>query len=352
MAESPATQPPLEVVGGVVVDDRGRVLLTQRPEGREYAGLWEFPGGKIEPGETPGQALSRELHEELGITAEPGDRLVTVPLATGRRRIRLDVHRIRSWEGEVQSLDGQALAWVAVDRLADYPMPPADRPVVAALRNPDRMLVTPPPGAGDPDDADAGWAIALAAALAGGVRWVQVRLPGVAPGRARALAATAVQLGDAAGARVMVNVAALVDERTRTGAVDGREAGIAGTGDAIDFAAAHGIGLHFPAHLLARWSGARPVPADLLFAASCHDVDELRRAEAAGCDVAVVGPVAATRSHPGAAGIGWDGFAALREQSALPMFAIGGLGPADIPDARRHGAQGIAAITALWPGGR
>lgn len=348
MVESPATQPPLEVVGGVVTDDLGRVLLTQRPEGREYAGLWEFPGGKIEAGETPGQALARELQEELGIAAEPGDRLITVPLATGRRRIRLDVHRIRSWRGEVQSLDGQALAWVAVDRLADYPMPPADRPVVAALRDPDRLLVTPPPGAGDPDEADAAWAVALAAALAGGVRWVQVRLPGVAPERARGLAETAAQLADAAGGRVMVNVDALSAARGDAGIDDGLDA----TGDAIAFAMAHGIGLHFPARRLAGWSGARPVPVDLSFAASCHDVDELRRAEAAGCDVAVVGPVAATRSHPGVAGIGWEGFTALREQSALPLFAIGGLDPADFPEARRHGAQGIAAITALWPGGR
>ncbi len=83
--------------------------------------------------------------------------------------------------------------------------------------------------------------------------------------------------------------------------------------------------------------------------ASCHDASELALAKALGCDFVIVGPVRETATHPGQAGIGWDGFEALRAQSALPIYAIGGLAPADIEESRRHGAQGIAAIRGLWP---
>ena len=86
-------------------------------------------------------------------------------------------------------------------------------------------------------------------------------------------------------------------------------------------------------------------------AASCHDIDELRAAQALGCDFAVVGSVKPTPSHPGASALGWAGFSALREGVSLPLYAIGGLGSDDIAQARRHGAQGIAAIRALWPSG-
>src|SRR5690606_38362888 len=83
----------------------------------------------------------------------------------------------------------------------------------------------------------------------------------------------------------------------------------------------------------------------------CHDIGELRRADAIGCDFVVVGAVRATPSHPGVAGIGWRAFEALREHVPLPIYAIGGLGPDDVVEARRHGAQGVAAIRGLWSTG-
>jgi 8-oxo-dGTP diphosphatase len=93
----------------------------------------------------------------------------------------------------------------------------------------------------------------------------------------------------------------------------------------------------------------RPLSTGCLVGASCHDTDELRHAEHIGCDFAVLGPVAATATHPGVAPLGWSGFAALREVTSLPLYAIGGMTADDITDARSHGAQGIAAIRALWP---
>jgi 8-oxo-dGTP diphosphatase len=308
----------IEVVAGVIRDRRGRILLARRTEGRDLAGLWEFPGGKHEAGESAEAALKRELREELGIDIEIGAAVIRVPQAYPDKRLYLDVHDIKAWHGSVRGLEGQALAWVPPHKLADYPMPPADVPVVAALLQPDRYLVTPEPG--DDDDQ---WLAALECALRGGARRVQLRAPKCEPTRWRALAAQAVLRCRQAQAQVLVNAD-------------------------IELAQTLGTGLHLRASQLREFS-ERPLPVGTPVAASCHVLDELRAAQALGCDFAVVGPIKATATHPDGQPIGWDGFAALREAVSLPIYAIGGLSPDDIGEARRHGAQGVAAIRSLWP---
>ncbi len=328
----PDPGPFVEVVAGVIRDARGRVLLARRTEGRDLAGRWEFPGGKREPGESPEAALARELREELGIEAEIGAHLITVPQAYPGKRLRLEVRHVDVWRGSARGLEQQALVWVPAAKLSSYTMPPADLPVVAALQRPDRYLVTPAPG-----DDDAAWLAALEAALAAGARLVQLRGAGTDPERWRRLAAAAASRCHLAKAQVLVN------------------------GDA-SLAAELGAGLHLTGRQLRERSDSggsgegtgstgatRPVIPGQLWAASCHDEEELRIAQSLGCDFAVLGAVAATASHPGQPGIGWSRFAALREQVSLPIYAIGGLGPGDHDTARRHGAQGIAAIRSLWP---
>ncbi|HET6434302.1 MAG TPA: Nudix family hydrolase [Xanthomonadaceae bacterium] len=311
----------MDVIAGVIADPRGRILLARRTEGRDLAGFWEFPGGKREPGESAEAALVRELREELGIEAEPGEPVIAVPQQYPHKRLRLDVRAIASWRGTPRGHEGQALAWVPPHRLPDYPMPSADRPVVAALLQPDRYLVTPAPAADD-----TAWLAALQRALDAGVRRVQLRAaPNVAPSRWAALVGAAVGLCRAADAQALVN------------------------GD-VALAAELQAGVHLRAAQLMAL-GERPLPADLPVAASCHDAAELEQAARLGCDFAVLGPVAATASHPGARPLGWAGFAALRELTALPLYAIGGLRPDDLAQARAHGAQGIAAIRGLWPAG-
>lgn len=309
--------PPVEVVAGILRDARGRILLARRTQGRDLAGLWEFPGGKHEPEETPAIALARELREELGVTVEVGAPLICVPQAYPHKRLRLDVYEIRHWKGPVRGLEGQALAWVPPRKLAEYPMPPADVPVVAAITQPDRYLVTPEPG-----DDDAAWLAALERALAAGIHRVQLRAPQCEPARWRALATQAVARVRAAGAQALVN------------------------GD-VELARELDVGVHLRAWQLMACV-ERPLATDRLVAASCHDARELAAAQALGCDFAVLGSVLATPSHPGGTVLGWEGFAALREGASLPLYAIGGLGPDDLAQSRRHGAQGIAAIRGLW----
>ncbi|MCS4232146.1 8-oxo-dGTP diphosphatase [Stenotrophomonas maltophilia] len=309
----------IHVVAGVITDARGRVLLNRRTEHSDLAGLWEFPGGKREPGESSEQALARELHEELGIEADVGDWLMDVPQCYPDKDLVLEVRHIRSWKGTPRGREGQAITWVAPEKLGRYSMPPADLPVVAALRQPDRYLITPPPA--DDDSDQLRWNEQLRRALADGHQRIQLRLP---PDHPRRVAlCEAVVRGHRRAGQWLLN----------------RD---------IDLARTLGVGVHLGAEQLATLQ-ERPLPVDQLVAASCHDLAQLHAAQQLGCDFVVLGPVQATASHPGADPMGWERFAALRAQVALPIYALGGLGPDDIVTARRHGAQGIAAIRGLWP---
>ena len=309
----------VEVVAGVITDARGRILLARRTEGRDLAGLWEFPGGKREPDESAEAALARELREELGIEVDIGEPLIAVPQHYPHKRLRLDVRHIRAWRGTARGHEGQALAWVPPPSLARYPMPPADIPVVAALLQPDRYLVT-----SDPTEDERGWLQALEHALENGISRVQLRTRELQGDRWARLAGIAAERCRQADVEVLLN------------------------GD-IELAGQLGVGVHLRATQL-RALGSRPLPAPFPVAASCHDAEELALAETLGCDFAVLGPVRSTASHPGAPTLGWTGFAALRERVSLPLYAIGGMRPDDIAEARQHGAQGVAAIRGLRSG--
>ncbi|HVF34525.1 MAG TPA: Nudix family hydrolase [Candidatus Saccharimonadia bacterium] len=306
----------IHVVAGILRDAAGRVLLAQRGAGKHLAGLWEFPGGKVEHDESPLAALRRELREEIGVEVDAAEPLVSVPWTYPEKHVDLDVHEITAWRGEPHGREGQALAWCAADALDRYEMPPADRPVVTALRLPRRMFVTPAmPG-------DDGRVIEHAiAAVVAGTRLVQLRVPGLGDAR---LAEIASALHDALRphrAELLVN-------------------------GSIGIAQALGVGLHLSA-AAARRHASRPIERRRWFGVSAHDLDELAHAVVLDADYVVLGPVAPTASHPGAAAIGWPGFAALARRVPMPSFAIGGLGPDDVDEARRHGAFGVAGIRAF-----
>ncbi len=123
------------VVACALVDADNRVLIAQRPQGKQLAGLWEFPGGKLEPGERPEPALIRELHEELGIVTQE---TCLAPLTFASHayddfHLLMPLYICRRWEGTVASREGQALAWVRANKLREYPMPPADIPLIPHL---------------------------------------------------------------------------------------------------------------------------------------------------------------------------------------------------------------------------
>lgn len=315
MPEQPALRH-IHVVAGVITDSRGRYLLNRREGNRDLVGLWEFPGGKREAGETSEQALVRELREELGVEVSVGECIIQVPQRYPDKTLVLEVRRITAVHGRPRGHEGQAITWVAPEKLHRYSMPPADLPVVAALGQPDRYLITPALG----DDPQA-WLATLGQAIDAGVQRVQLRLPHTDPRREQALRHAVARFGQRA--QLLIH------------------------GD-LNLAAELGVGLHLGSEQL-QGLAARPL-LDGPLAASCHTVEQLQAAQALGCDFAVLGPLRPTASNPGSALLGWDGFAALRAHCSLPIYAHGGLDAHDLGTARDHGGQGIAATSGLWPG--
>ena len=306
-------------MAGAIADAQGRILVTRRPEIVHQGGLWEFPGGKLEPGEDPERGLARELAEELGISVQDSQPLIRIHHDYGDRHILLDVRRVSRHEGVPRGLEGQPLAWLHPESMDPEAFPAADRPVIAALRLPQLLLITGP----DPR-LPASFLTRLEAALAGGIRLVQLRAHELESAAYRQLAEGAFSLCKTAGARLLLNR------------------------DAHEVEGVPRHGLHLRARTLAALEQRPGRPEDLV-GASCHDAVELARAAALGLDYALLSPVRATASHPGLPPLGWTRFADLVDPTPLPVFALGGLDPADLPDAFRHGAQGIAAIRGLWP---
>jgi 8-oxo-dGTP diphosphatase len=304
------------VAAAVVVRPDGQVLLAQRPAGKTYEGYWEFPGGKLERGETPAHALARELAEELGLTVRRAAPWLVQEYLYPHAHVELNFFRVFAWDGEPHGHDGQAFAWQRPGAFTVAPLLPANTRIMQAL-----LL---PPVYGISCAADVGEDAFLARAsraFGAGLKLVQVREKDWSAARVAAFAARLRDLAHAHGAKVLLNGAA--DAARRLG---------------LD-------GVHWTSAQLA---AATSRPDDLVVGASCHGAAELARAAALGCDFAVLGPVRDTPSHPGARTLGWDAFARAIDGTRLPVYALGGLTPADLDAAVDRGAHGIAMRRGAW----
>jgi 8-oxo-dGTP diphosphatase len=308
----------IHVMAGAVLDADGRVLVAKRPDHVHQGGLWEFPGGKLEAGESPEQGLARELDEEVGIQIQASQPLIRVHHDYGDRHVLLDVRRVDAYVGVPHGREGQPLDWLHPEAMDPASFPLADRPVINALRLPPQYLIT---GA-DPRQADE-FLVRLRRALEQGIRLVQLRaheLDDIEYGR---LAGDAYRLCERHRARLMLNRdPRLVGEVPRHG-------------------------LHLTATALQR-ARERPGRPNDLIGASCHDAAQLAYAAQLDLDYAILSPVKPTATHPDAPPLGWPAFAALVDPVPLPVYALGGLTPADLRPAIEYGAQGIAAIRGLW----
>lgn len=304
----------VDVAAAIITRSDGAFLLGQRAADTFYPGYWEFPGGKLEPGEAPRQALQRELHEELGIDVLRAYPWITRDHAYEHAHVRLHFFRVLEWRGEIRDHIHAALAWQHINEAVVAPMLPANGPVLRALALPDFYAITHAMAIGVKRQ------LALAEkALGAGLRLIQIREPTMVPAERAGLAAALVARARQYGARILINS----DEALA---------------DAI-----HADGVHLTSRQL-RTINRRP--ALPLVGASCHTAAEL--ALAAQLDFVVLGPVLPTASHPQQPAMGWTEFARLVDGYSLPVFAIGGLGRDDLEVAWRHGAHGIAAIRGAW----
>ena len=308
----------IHVAAAAILDAGGRVLITRRADHLHQGGLWEFPGGKLEPGETPEQALARELKEELDILPRRHEPLIRIHHRYEDRQVRLDFYRVTAFEGVPRGMEGQPLQWCDPRSLRAEDFPAADRPVITALQLPDRYLIT----GEDPRDPVA-FLQRLESALRQGQSLVQLRAHGLDDLAYADLLDAALDLCRGFEASLLVNRPA-------------------NCGDWVGRAQ----GIHLGSRQLLALSSR---PAQGLVGASCHNPGELARAAALGLDYALLSPVLPTASHPGSAVLGWEAFAECLDAVNLPVYALGGMRAELMSQAKAAGAQGIAAIRGLWP---
>ena len=298
----------IEVAAAVIQRADGRFLLAQRPQGKVYAGYWEFPGGKIEAGEAPERALARELHEELGIELRSAYPWITREYVYPHGHVRLSFFRVLAWSGEPHPREDQALAWQALGAPMVAPMLPANAPVLASLALPHEYAIT--------DAARLGTAEMLARLrrrLESGLKLLQVREPSLPSAERELFTTQALGLAHRHGCKVLLKA---------------------------PHAGADGV--HYTALELMRLEKR---PPGGLAAASCHTRAELERAMQLGLDFVVLGPV---RQKTGHEPLGWETFAAIVHGASVPVYGIGGLLPTDMESAWRAGAHGLAMIRGSW----
>jgi 8-oxo-dGTP diphosphatase len=306
---------PLQVAVGVVKNAAGQILISLRDRSLHQGGLWEFPGGKIEPLETAEQALSRELKEELDITVENASPLITIEHQYPDLAVQLHVFLVEQFSGHARSCEGQLFKWAAPDELDQHEFPAANRPIVTAARLPAYYAIL--------DDVDESLLLVnLQKILDRGGRLIQARLKTASRQAVEKFIERAYPLCQERGALLLVN------------------------SDVEAACELYVSGIHLTSrHLMAL--GQRPGNIKWL-AASCHNLQELRHAQAIGVDFAVLAPVLPTKTHPGAQALGWQQFAELVSKVNLPTYALGGMSLSCLATARQSGGQGIAAIRAFW----
>ncbi|MGF1546308.1 MAG: Nudix family hydrolase [Thiotrichales bacterium] len=304
--------PSLQVAVGAIVSGT-RVLISQRATHLDQGGCWEFPGGKIEPGETVVAALVRELQEELGITPTEMRPLMRVRYSYPERVVSLDVWKVTGYSGEPAHRERQPLRWVALDRLREFTFPPANLPIIAALELPAQCAITPP------ENCDVEWLVARSRHHLEPGDLLVLRQPQRAAAEYSGFAREAVPALSELGLRVLL------------------------TSTPAEVSVLSAAGLHLSSWRL-RDALLECREVDGLLSAACHDAEELAQARQVGADFALLSPVRPTRSHPGMPTLGWVRFAELSAAAALPVYALGGLTLADLTQAWRHGAQGVAGI--------
>jgi 8-oxo-dGTP diphosphatase len=297
-------------------DGCSQFLLASRPQGKGWAGWWEFPGGKIEDGESPEHALTRELAEELGvkptITQQWLTRQYNYPATSDApaKTVLLHFYFVTAWQGEVSPQEGQQLSWQSTDNITVAPILPANASIMRALALPPVYAISNIAEMGEESYLDA-----LQAALNKGLRLVQVREK---------------HLTKDAFIKISEHIIALAKPYNATVLIS------------QDIALARDLGargVHLPSQDLLM---LKTKPAGLMVTASCHNELELAHAQMLDLDFVVLSPVKSTQSHPEIDALGWQAFADLAKKTTLPVYALGGMTLTDLPIALSYGARGIA----------
>ena len=310
-------------------------LLASRPQGKGWAGWWEFPGGKIEADETPERALSRELHEELGITPTHAQQWLTrrfdYPKThdSAAKTVLLHFYFVTQWHGEITAKEGQQLSWQGShyfrQNITVSPVLPANSPIMKALALPPIYAISNVAEMGE-----SFWLNAFEVQLQQGLRLIQLREKHLAGPALMRLAEHVLVLAKPYGAKVLLNHYITLAQELGE----------------LSFAE---IGVHLTSkQLMTLNEKPSHLPSHCIVAASCHNATELAHAEKLDLDFVVLSPVNISKSHENASALGWEQFSALIQHTSIPVYALGGMQTSDLVQALSCGARGIAMQRAVW----
>ncbi|CAM5203031.1 Nudix family hydrolase [Oligella ureolytica] len=317
-------KPFLDVAVGVIINAEGEILLAQRPVDKSWSGWWEFPGGKIESGETAKEALLRELKEELDILVTTATPWVTFDYEYPKTKVRLAFFLVNAWEGTPKGMEQQNLAWTHPEKASELgELLPASLPPLKWLSLSPRYAITPEFNA---DTDAAALSTYVDNAIAKGATLFQFRQTnwpkGPADKELKTLFEKLLELCHQRGAKLLINSR---HPRNWWPLADG-----------VQLRSADAIQLE-----------ERPIPADKLLAISTHHLADILYAQILDADFIVLGHVKNTISHPGEDPLGWEAFEAIAKEARRPVYAIGGLSPMILQIARQHHAHGVTGISAF-----
>lgn len=315
----------LHVAVGVIRNNKNQVLLSRRSRDVRQANLWEFPGGKLELGETARQTLSRELSEELALTVKSAKPFIKIHHNYEKYAVLLEVLEVDSWDSSVlnnsvqQGQEGQEIEWVDISSLGNRDFPAANKAIVKAVQLPHFYLICP-----DPEAYQMDYINKFETYISAGISLFQLRFHDSARyDKYEALIIKLLELCKNSHSRLLIN--GTPEHAIRIG-VDG---------------------VHLNSTRLLRCF-ERPLDKNFLVSASCHNSTQLEHACKIDADFAVLSPVNRTSSHPSAKPLGWDNFKKSIRLINMPVYALGGMQTEDIKKYRAFDAQGIAMLSGIW----
>ncbi|MBM5570596.1 MULTISPECIES: Nudix family hydrolase [Deefgea] len=309
------------VAAGILINADGQFLLGSRPAGKPYAGYWEFPGGKLEQGESAQDALCRELNEEMGIQVKQATPWLTQRFNYPHADVEIHFFKVTAWDGDIHGQEGQALSWQTVGRLNTSPILPANGPILRSLALPTQISIS--------NVAELGldnFLKQLSEKWANEAAWVLIREPQLPANEYAHLVQSVQKIARPHGGKIIIHRDI---ELARQLLIDS---------------------IHLTSNQLATLS-ERPSGMDWV-SASTHHLADLQQVDRLGLDFAFLGHVNSSQSHPTETPLGWNAFAALCQHGwRFPIFAIGGQNQTTLSTAQQHGGHGVAILRAAWQAG-
>ena len=310
----------VHVAAAAIINSRNEILISQRAPNAHQGGLWEFPGGKLEVGESVQQALLRELEEELDIHVNSYRPLIKITHQYAEKTVLLDVWKVDNYKGTPIGKEGQSICWQSIDQLNLAEFPAANVPAIQAINLPEHYLIS-----GKFDSINE-FEERFGRAIDDGIRLAQLRLTNdwlktVNEKQASEIIKLARDLCEQSRVRLMFNIP-----------------------DELNHIITPSC-LHLNSRKLHQYVER---PDCEYLSVSCHNLQEMMAAQALGVDFMVLSPVQVTKSHPDVVPLGWQQFSEMVSQVNVPVYALGGVSRDDTEKAWLAGGQGIAAIGALW----